>query len=95
MIVVEAGRRVQGGRQQPVLLCHHEFGLDLTECHLLVISREGQNENWSKEQVGAVSLPFTDPSVPLGCLASLWMCVREETCKYALLLAGHCSGLWP
>lgn len=32
--------------------------------------------------------------IPVCPLASLWMCVREETCKYALL-AAHCSGLWP
>lgn len=39
------------------MLCHHQFGLDLTECHLLVFGREDLSENCLKEQKDAVCLP--------------------------------------
>jgi hypothetical protein len=37
------------------------------------MGREGQSENGSKEQDGAVFLHFTDCSVLLGCLLSLYV----------------------
>lgn len=72
--LVEAGERVQGGRQ--CLSC-----CVITSLAWILLnatcssSTERARVRTAQKSKMLQSLPFTDCNVPLGCLASLWMCV--------------------